>query len=114
MTPEMRGTAPACAFVSIGFDRRALPTSISPEGFDNWVRGNADDLRKAAPAGASPRMYTEPGGGSVHALFDGATEDQVLARCEKTLAAYLPTAPNLPLIGSGSATHVIIPCRRCD
>lgn len=114
MSEAMRGTAPACAFVSIGFDRRALPTNTSPEGFDLWVAGEADDLRRAAPEGASPRMYTEPGAGHVNALFDGATDEEVLARCERTVAAYLPTAPNLPLIGFGSAAHVTIPCRRCD
>jgi hypothetical protein len=114
MSAEMRGAAPACAFVSLSFDHRALPTSTSPEGFANWVAGEADDLRRAAPEGASPRMYIEASASAVNALFDGATDAEVLARCEQTVAAYLPTAPNLPLIGTGSATHVVIPCRLCE
>jgi hypothetical protein len=106
--------SPACALVSIAFDHRALPTTTSPEGFDNWVVGNADDIRRAAPPGAPPRMYTQPGGGRVDALFDGATAEDVLSRCQATVAAYLPTAPALPLIGYGSAAHVVVPCSPCD
>jgi hypothetical protein len=112
MSAAMRGTAPACAFVSISFDSRALPTNTSQAGFEGWVAGNADDIRRAAPAGASPRMYADHG--TVNALFDGPTVAQVLALCERTVATYLPTAPDLPLIGSGSATHVMIACRSCD
>ena len=108
----MRGTAPACAFVSISFDSRALPSNTTPRGFDWWVVGKADDIRRAAPAGAPPRMYTDHG--TVNALFDGPTVTQVLALCEQTVATYLPTAPDLPLIGFGSATHVQIACRSCD
>ena len=114
MSPETRGSAPACAFTSLGFDRRALPTSTSPEGFDNWVLGEADSLRHAAPKGTSPRILKEPGSSTLHALFDGDSDDAVMARCVETVKVYLPKAPNLPLIGSGSAVHVQTACRLCQ
>jgi len=114
MTAEMRGTAPACAVVSISFDSRALPAHTTPDAYANWVAGNADDIRRAAPAGSSPRMYDAAGAGTVHALFDGDTDAEVLARCEQTLASYMPTSPDLPLVGSGSATHITLPCQLCD
>ncbi len=114
MTAQMRGGAPACAFASPGLDRRALPTDTAAEGFDGWVRGEADAIRRAASEAAPPRMFVEPGSGSVHALFDGASDEEVLARCEQTVAVYLPTAPQLPLIGFGSAVHVTTPCRPCQ
>ncbi|MBI5160232.1 MAG: hypothetical protein HY996_02260 [Micrococcales bacterium] len=114
MTAQMRGAAPACAFVSLGFDRRALPTNTSAEGFGNWIHGEADAIRRAAPAAAPPRVFVETSSGSVHALFDGATDEEVLPRCEQTVAAYLPAAPQLPLIGFGSAVHVTTPCRPCQ
>ncbi|HXU06845.1 MAG TPA: hypothetical protein VN903_38090 [Polyangia bacterium] len=109
----MRGTAPACAFVKIGFDRRGWPTNTSNQAFDNMTRVQADDLRKAAPPGASPRVYTQPGQDTMFALFDGDGDDVVLARCKQAVAAYLPKAPRMPLIGQGSATHVIVPCQPC-
>ncbi len=113
MSAEVRGTSPACVFASISLDSRALPTSTTPDGFDFWVRGEADDLRRAAPPGVAPRMYTGPGG-HVDALFDGATMAGALAACEQTVTAYMASAPNLPLIGLGSAAHVTTPCRSCD
>lgn len=110
--PERR-PARACAFATIGFDHRALPTNTSPEAFDQWVIGQADHIRQAAPPGSSPRLLVQPGSGTVNVLFDGDTRKVVLARCEATVKAYLPTAPNLPLISAGSATHVQTPCRPC-
>ncbi len=114
MSPETRGSAPACAFASIGFDSRALPTSTTPEGFDNWVLGQADDIRHAAPRGTTPRIFKDPGSGTVHALFDGDTDAAVLALCDQTVKTYLPKAPHMPLIGTGSAAHLQTPCRLCQ
>lgn len=104
----------ACAEVHLGLDLRALPTNTTPEGIDMWVRGQAWDLQEAASGEPAPRTYVMQGAGSVHGQFDAPTESGALARCEQALAAYLPTAPNLPLIGSGSAAHVIVPCRPCE
>ena len=114
MTAETRGTAPACAFVTLGFDRRALPTNTTPQGHAFWLVGEADKLRRVAPMGTSPRMYTDAESSSVHALFDGTSAADVLVRCTHTVTAYMQTAPMLPLIGMGSAVHVVIACRSCD
>ena len=122
MSAETRGTAPACAFVEIGFDRRAWPVGTSEESFHLAVRGYADDFRRVAPAKASPRMFTRPGVSTMYALFDGPSNGEVLARCKKTVAAYLPKAPRLPGTETGpdgrqrmpSAASVHIPCRPCD
>jgi hypothetical protein len=67
-------------------------------------------------------MYTQPGLNIFFALFDGAGEDVVLARCKQTVAAYLPKSPRMPGAVKGpdgkfmipSAAHVVTPCRRCD
>jgi hypothetical protein len=114
MTAETRGTAPACAFVTLGFDRRALPTNTTPQGHASWLLGEADRLRRVAPAETPPRMYTDADSSNVHALFDGTTDADVLVRCTKTVTAYIQMAPMLPLLGLGSAVHVVSACRSCD
>lgn len=83
-------------------------------------RPAAQTTAPSVPAGGQPAAPVGPsrppgvGSGSVHALFDGADDEVVLARCEQTVAAYLPTAPQVPLIGFGSAAHVTTPCQPCQ
>jgi hypothetical protein len=121
MSAEIRGPSPACAFVKIGFDRRAWPTNTPQQAFDGAVRGYADDFRRAAPANAAPRVYTQPGANTMFALFDGTAAEEVLARCNQTLAKFLPGALKLPTSVRGpdgrmripSATSVHVPCQLC-
>ena len=111
--PPTPQAAPACAEVDIGLDLRALPTNTAPGGIDLFVRGEAWDFQSAAPQDSEPRVHLMEGVGALHAFFDGATEVEAIARCEATVAAYLPTAPNLPM-GHGSAASVITPCHPCE
>ena len=86
---------------------------MSQAHLDQWVVSEADRFRRAAPRGVVPRMSVEPGANTMNAFFDGATSDAVLAACKRTVDAYLPKAPRMPIVGTGSAAHVVIPCRPC-
>jgi hypothetical protein len=110
----IRGSASrdgACAEVGLGIDLRALPTDTSIAGIDSFVLGEGQDLRDAAPAGAPLRVYPISGWGTLRAQFDGATPAEALARCERTVAAYLPGAPRLP--DASAAVSVTSACRAC-
>jgi hypothetical protein len=113
--PPQGQTAPAppCAEVAIGLDLRALPHSPSDDSIRLYVLGQIDDLRRSAPAGSVQDVRYQPGVGSMHALFMGATEAEALARCSEAVDGYLPTAPRLPR-SMQPAARVLIPCRRCD
>jgi hypothetical protein len=107
--PATRG--PGCATVDFFVDLRALPTNTSPEHMDLFVRGEASDFAALASGGPPPAMFTN-GGSSLEARFDGASDRDAVARCQRTVAAYLPTAPRLA--GSmASAANVTRPCRPC-
>lgn len=101
-----------CVVVHLGFDLRALPTNTSPSGVDMFVLHQADELRRATP-GAPPRFGHFPGTGVLYAFFDGGRGPAEVARCERALAAYLPTAPRLP-IQMEPAVQVTEPCRPCE
>ena len=103
---------PFCAEVDIGLDLRALPTHAGQNGIDMFVRGEAQDLRDVTP-GDPPRIVTASGAGSLQARFDATSANAALTRCEQAVAAYLKTAPKLPILMTPAA-HVTTPCRRCE
>ena len=110
--------APACALVEIGFDRRGWPTSYTNEQADVLTGFQAQEFRRTAPPGASPRLYTRPGRNTFVALFDGPADDVVLARCRQAVDAYLPKMPITVRDSDGKysfplTAEVRTPCRPC-
>lgn len=103
----MSARAESCAEVHVGLDRRAIPTTAS---YDAFVGREAGTLATLAP---ESRVYRFPGTGVVIAFYQAATGHAAMARCEQTIASYLARAPNLPLIGMGSAASVTEPCAPC-
>lgn len=115
-TSEPRAASPgpaACAEVHIGLDLRALPRGTSPSGIDMFVLGQASDLAGKAPSGAPPEIRTMPGAGLFDAVFRGAAPVDEVERCAQTVAAYLATAPLLPILMEPAA-QVITACRPCS
>ena len=104
-------TSRECVVVHLGLDLRALPTNSSPSGVDMFVLHEADELRRATP-GAPPRIEHVPGAGVLYAFFDEGRGPAEVARCERALAAYMPTAPRLPILME-PAVHVTEPCQPC-
>ncbi|MBI2893409.1 MAG: hypothetical protein HYY06_07640 [Deltaproteobacteria bacterium] len=102
----------ACAEVQIGLDLRALPTGTSDSGMRMFVLGEADDLSSNAPAGPRPTIRVTPGTTVFAAAFGGTDDADAVSRCERTVTAYLPTAPRLPIL-MAPAARVITACRPC-
>jgi hypothetical protein len=111
-TPAAPATATHCAEADIGLDLRALPTDAGLDGIDMFVGGEAQDLRDVTPGQPPPRIFVTAGVGSLHALFDADTAAAAMTRCERAVAAYLATAPRLPVLMT-SAADLTTACRRC-
>lgn len=113
--PATPATSPlaACAEADIGLDLRALPTDAGVDGIDLFVRGEAQDLRDVTPGQPPPRIFVTSGVGSLHALFDADSAAAAMTRCERAVAAYLATAPRLPVLMTPAAdlTAACRPCR---
>jgi hypothetical protein len=110
--PAQPALPPFCAEVDIGLDLRALPTHAGLDGVDMFVRGEAQDLRDVT-AGDPPRIFTVSGVGSMKARFDATSANAAQSRCERAVAAYMQTAPTLPVLMTPAA-HVTTPCRGCE
>jgi hypothetical protein len=110
--PAQPALPPFCAEVDIGLDLRALPTHAGPDGVDMFVRGEAQDLRDVT-AEDPPRIFTTRGVGTMRARFDATSASAAQSRCERAVAAYLKTAPRLPVLMTPAA-HVTTSCRSCE
>lgn len=106
-----RPAAP-CAEVSIGLDLRVLPSDPSPSSIEHYVSAQADRLVGHAQAGEQPRVEAARDHGAMRAWFDGSTDVDAIARCERTVDAYLASAPRLPVLMEPAA-DVTSPCRAC-
>lgn len=107
---EATTTRTACIEVSIGLDFRALPTDTSPAALDLFVRGEIDDFRRGVAPGVTVDMRRFAGSGSFTARFPSGDR----AACDASVATYLANAPQLPLVGTGSAASVSAPCGPCS
>lgn len=78
-----------------------------------FVLGEGDDVVSHATPGPRPEVRHMPGAGVLWISFDAASASDAIARCEQTIAAYLPEAPRLPIIME-PAVAVTEPCRACE
>ncbi|MBI5501740.1 MAG: hypothetical protein HY907_15960 [Deltaproteobacteria bacterium] len=100
-----------CVAARVGLDLRALPVGTSTSGIDMFVAGQIDDIRRLVPAGVSAEFFVTSGVSSFDAVFRAGTPEDAAAACRRTLDAWLPTAPRLPVIMEPAATAG--PCEPC-
>lgn len=93
----------------LGLDLRALPTGSTPDMIDTYVLAQGDDLRALAPAGVDVEIRHVPGWGVLVTRFRAPELAAAHTACERTVAAYLAHAPQLPVIHAPGA-QLTTPC----